>query len=120
MSKTTRLIVLVTFAVLAASVVSRFATTNSHADFLGNLTASVGPGFEIQLKTDQGALVTQVAAGTYGIHVNDNASNGFHYAICHLNLQLITLFSQRENLNRFKITIRSELRRRQRCPKSRW
>ena len=79
MSKTTRLIVLLTFAVLAASVVSRFATTNSHADFLGNLTASVGPGFEIQLKTDQGALVSQVAAGTYGIHVNDNASNhNFH------------------------------------------
>jgi hypothetical protein len=79
LSKTTRLIVLLTFAILAASVVSRFATSNSHADFIGNLTASVGPGFEIQLKTGEGAIVSQVAAGTYGIHVNDNASNhNFH------------------------------------------
>jgi plastocyanin len=79
LSRATRLIVLLTFAILAASLVSRFATTNSHADFIANLTASVGPGFEIQLKTVDGALVTQVPAGTYGIHVNDNATNhNFH------------------------------------------
>jgi hypothetical protein len=79
LSKTARIVVVLTFAVLAASVVSRFATTNSHADFIANLTASVGPGFEIQLKTGDGTLVSQVAAGTYGIHVNDNASNhNFH------------------------------------------
>jgi plastocyanin len=79
LSKLTRLIVLVTFVILAASLVSRFTTSNSHADFLGNLSASVGPGFEIQLKTADGVVVSQVAAGTYGIHVNDNASNhNFH------------------------------------------
>jgi hypothetical protein len=79
MSKLSRLIVVVALAILAASVVSRFATSNSHAEFIGNLSASVGPGFEIQLKTADGTVVTSVAAGTYGIHVNDSADNhNFH------------------------------------------
>jgi hypothetical protein len=78
-SKRSRIIVLVTVAILAASVVSRFTTANSHADFLGNLQASVGPGFEIQLKTPEGALVSQLGAGSYAIHVNDSATNhNFH------------------------------------------
>jgi plastocyanin len=79
LSKLSRILVLLTLAILAASVVSRFATSNSHAEFITNLSASVGPGFEIQLKTGEGALVSQVAAGTYGIHVNDSATNhNFH------------------------------------------
>jgi plastocyanin len=79
LSKLSRIIVVAALAVLAASVVSRFTTSNSHAEFIGNLTASVGPGFEIQLKTADGALVSSVAAGTYAIHVNDSASNhNFH------------------------------------------
>ena len=79
MSKLSRVIVVVALAILAASVVSRFTTSNSHADFIGNLGASVGPGFEILLKTGDGTVVSSVAAGTYGIHVNDNASNhNFH------------------------------------------
>jgi hypothetical protein len=77
--KRSRIVVLVAFAVLAATVVSRFGTTNSRAEFIGNLTASVGPGFEIQLKTADGAVVSRLAAGTYGIHVNDNATeHNFH------------------------------------------
>ena len=79
MSKLSRIIVVVALAVLAASVVSRFATTNSHADFVANLNASVGPGFEILLKTGDGTVVSSVAAGTCGIHVNDTATNhNFH------------------------------------------
>ena len=53
MSKLSRIIVVLTLAILAASVVSRFTTTNSHADFVANLNASVGPGFEILLKTGE-------------------------------------------------------------------
>ena len=79
MSKLTRLIVLVTLAILAASVVSRFTTSNSHADFIGNLNASVGPGFEIQLKTAEGAVVSRSPPARTAIHVNDSASNhNFH------------------------------------------
>jgi plastocyanin len=79
LSKLSRIIVVVALAVLAASVVSRFTTTNSHAEFIGNLSASVGPGFEIQLKTADGTVVSSIAAGTYGIHVNDSADNhNFH------------------------------------------
>lgn len=79
MTKLSRLIVVATLAILAASVVSRFTTSNSHAEFIGNLNASVGPGFEILLKTGDGTVVSSVAAGTFGIHVNDSASNhNFH------------------------------------------
>jgi hypothetical protein len=79
MSKLSRLIVIVALAVLAASVVSRFGTSNSQAEFLGNLGASVGPGFEIQLKLGDGTVVNSLAAGSYGIHVNDNATeHNFH------------------------------------------
>ena len=79
MSKLSRIIVVVALAILAASVVSRFTTSNSHAEFIGNLGASVGPGFEILLKTGDGTVVSSVAAGTYGIHVNDSATNhNFH------------------------------------------
>lgn len=79
MSKLSRIIVVVALAILAASVVSRFTTSNSHAEFIGNLSASVGPGFEILLKTGDGTVVSSVAAGTYGIHVNDSATNhNFH------------------------------------------
>src|SRR4051812_29585000 len=79
LSKLSRTIVLVAVALVAASVVSRFTTSNSHADFLGNLGASVGPGFEIQLKLADGTVVRQLAVGTYGIHVNDNATeHNFH------------------------------------------
>jgi len=78
LSKSSRLILILTCAILAATAVARF-TSNAHADFIANLSASVGPGFEIQLKTADGTLVTQVPAGTYGIHVNDSASNhNFH------------------------------------------
>jgi hypothetical protein len=79
LSKLTRLIVLVSFALVAATVVARFGASSSHADFLGNLGASVGPGFEIQLKLADGTVVRQLAAGTYGIHVNDSATeHNFH------------------------------------------
>jgi hypothetical protein len=79
MSKLSRLVVVVALAVLAASVVSRFGTSNSHAEFLGNLGASVGPGFEIQLKLADGTVVSSLAAGTYAIHVNDSATeHNFH------------------------------------------
>src|SRR3954452_16039568 len=79
LSRLSRAIVVVAIALIAATVVSRFGTSNSHADFLGNLGASVGPGFEIQLKLADGTVVRQLAAGTYGIHVNDNATeHNFH------------------------------------------
>ncbi len=79
LSKLSRIIVVVALAILAASVVSRFTTSNSHADFIANLNASVGPGFEILLKTGEGTVVSSVAAGTYGLHVNDSATNhNFH------------------------------------------
>jgi hypothetical protein len=79
MSKPARLIVLLAFVVLAASVVARFGTSSSRADFLGNLGASVGPGFEIQLKLGDGTVVSSLGTGTYAIHVNDNATNhNFH------------------------------------------
>ena len=78
MSKSSRLILLVTFVILAASVASRFTAT-SHADFLGNLNGNVGPGFSISLTTADGTPVTSLGAGTYAIHVNDQASNhNFH------------------------------------------
>jgi hypothetical protein len=77
--RSSRLIVLVTLAVLAVTVVARFGTSNSQAEFMGNLTASVGPGFEILLKLPDGAVISSVGAGTYNIHVNDNATNhNFH------------------------------------------
>ncbi len=79
MSKLTRLIVILALALLAASIVSRFGTSNSQAEFIGNLGASVGPGFEIQLKLGDGTVVSSLGTGTYGIHVNDNATNhNFH------------------------------------------
>jgi len=79
LSKLSRAIVVVAIALVAATVVSRFGTSNSHAEFLGNLGASVGPGFEIQLKLGDGTVVRQLAVGTYGIHVNDNATeHNFH------------------------------------------
>jgi hypothetical protein len=78
-STRSRIVVVVALAILAASVLSRFTTANSHAEFIGNLNASVGPGFEILLKTGDGTVVSSVAAGTYGIHVNDSATNhNFH------------------------------------------
>jgi len=78
LSKSSRFILLVTFVVLAASVASRF-TASSHADFLGNLNGNVGPGFSISLTTTDGTPVTSLGAGTYAIHVTDQASNhNFH------------------------------------------
>jgi len=87
LSKLTRAIVLVALALLAATVVSRFGTSNSRADFLGNLGASVGPGFEIQLKLADGTVVNRLAAGTYALHVNDNATeHNFHLEGAGVNL----------------------------------
>jgi hypothetical protein len=87
LSKLSRAIVLVALALVAATVVSRFGTSNSHAEFIGNLGASVGPGFEIQLKLADGTVVRQLAAGTYGVHVNDNATeHNFHLEGAGVNL----------------------------------
>jgi hypothetical protein len=45
----------------------------------GTLIASVGPGFEISLTTEDGEAVTELAAGSYTIQVDDKAqSHNFH------------------------------------------
>jgi plastocyanin len=49
------------------------AATQSQAT---TLTASVGPGFSISLRTAGGAAVTRLAPGTYTINVNDQSD--FH------------------------------------------
>jgi hypothetical protein len=67
--------VLVAVAVLAATVVARFATTNAHADVLAVLQGSVGPDFVISLKNPDGSLVGHLDAGPYEIQVNDQATN---------------------------------------------
>jgi hypothetical protein len=67
--------VLVATAVLAATLVARFATTNAHADVLAVLQASVGPDFVISLKNPDGSVVGHLDAGAYEIQVNDQAAN---------------------------------------------
>jgi hypothetical protein len=67
--------VLVAVAVLAATLVARFATTNAHADVLAVLQGSVGPDFVISLKTPDGSVVGHLDAGAYEIQVNDQATN---------------------------------------------
>ena len=45
----------------------------------GTLLASVGPGFEISLSTEDGQAVTELPAGSYTIQVDDKAeSHNFH------------------------------------------
>lgn len=66
---------LVAVAVLAATFVARFATTNAHADVLAVLQGSVGPDFLISLKNPDGSIVSHLDAGPYEIQVNDQASN---------------------------------------------
>jgi hypothetical protein len=71
--------VLAALAVLAASAASLLRTSSSQAEFLGNLTGNVGPGFVIQLRLADGTPVSSLAAGTYDIHVSDVATNhNFH------------------------------------------
>jgi hypothetical protein len=71
--------VLVAVAVLAATVVARFATTNAHADVLAVLQGSVGPDFSISLKNPDGSVVGHLDPGDYEIQVNDQATNhNFH------------------------------------------
>jgi hypothetical protein len=67
--------VLVAVALLAATIVARFATTNAHADVLAVLQGSVGPDFVISLKNPDGSLVSHLDAGPYEIQVADQASN---------------------------------------------
>jgi hypothetical protein len=67
--------VLVAVAVLAATLVARFATTNAHADVLAVLQGSVGPDFVISLKNPDGSLVSHLDAGPYEIQVADQAMN---------------------------------------------
>jgi hypothetical protein len=67
--------VLVAVAILAATVVARFATTNAHADVLAVLQGSVGPDFAIALKNPDGSVVSHLDAGPYEIQVNDQATN---------------------------------------------
>ena len=66
---------LVAVAILAATVVARFATTNAHADVLAVLQGSVGPDFLISLKNPDGSLVSHLDAGPYEIQVADQATN---------------------------------------------
>ena len=40
---------------------------------MGNLNGNVGPGFSISLTTSDGTPVTSLGAGTYAIHVVDQA-----------------------------------------------
>jgi hypothetical protein len=71
--------VLVAVAVLAATVVARFATTNAHADVIAVLQGSVGPDFAISLKNPDGSVVNHLDGGPYEIQVNDQATNhNFH------------------------------------------
>jgi hypothetical protein len=62
-------------AILAATVVARFATTNAHADVLAVLQGSVGPDFVISLKNPDGSVVSHLDAGPYEIQVADQATN---------------------------------------------
>jgi hypothetical protein len=71
--------VLVAVAVLAATVVARFATTNAHADVVAVLQGNVGPDFSISLKNPDGSVVGHLDPGDYEIQVNDQATNhNFH------------------------------------------
>src|SRR4029079_13035680 len=67
--------VLAAVAILAASVVARFATTNAHADVLAVLQGTVGPDFAISLKNPDGSVVSHLDAGPYEIQVADQATN---------------------------------------------
>jgi hypothetical protein len=67
--------VLAAVAILAATVVARFATTNAHADVLAVLQGNVGPDFSISLKNPDGSVVSHLDAGPYEIQVNDQATN---------------------------------------------
>jgi hypothetical protein len=67
--------VLAAVAVLAATVLARFATTNAHADVLAVLQGNVGPDFSISLKNPDGSLVSHLDAGPYEIQVADQAMN---------------------------------------------
>ena len=70
---------LVAVAVLAATVVARFATTNAHADVVAVLQGNVGPDFSISLKNPDGSIVGHLDPGEYEIQVNDQATNhNFH------------------------------------------
>jgi len=67
--------VVAALAILAATVVARFATTDAHADVLAVLQGSVGPDFAIALKNPDGSVVSHLDAGPYQILVNDQATN---------------------------------------------
>jgi hypothetical protein len=67
--------VLAAVAILAATVVARFATTNAHADVLAVLQGNVGPDFAISLKNPDGSVVSHLDAGPYEIQVADQATN---------------------------------------------
>jgi hypothetical protein len=67
--------VVVAVAILAATVVARFATTNAHADVLAVLQGRVGPDFAISLKNPDGRVVSHLNVGEYQILVNDQATN---------------------------------------------
>jgi hypothetical protein len=67
--------VLVAAAILAGTLVARFATINAHADVLAVLQGSVGPDFAISLKNPDGSLVSHLDAGPYEIQVADQATN---------------------------------------------
>ena len=87
MSKLTRIIVLLSLAILAASAVSLFGAAKSEADFMGNLNGNVGPNAVISLSTPEGALVSSLGPGTYAIHVTDVATNhNFHLEGAGVNL----------------------------------
>jgi len=74
-SRTRLLPVLGALAILAATVVARFATTNAHADVLAVLQGNVGPDFSISLKNPDGSLVSHLDPGPYEIQVADQATN---------------------------------------------
>jgi hypothetical protein len=67
--------VLGALAILPATVVARFATTNAHADVLAVLQGNVGPDFSISLKNPDGSLVSHLDPGPYEIQVADQATN---------------------------------------------
>ena len=75
LSRARLLPVLGALAILAATVVARFATTNAHADVLAVLQGNVGPDFSISLKNPDGSLVSHLDPGPYEIQVADQATN---------------------------------------------
>lgn len=62
-----------------ASTTETETTTETTAPAGGTLQASVGPGFDISLKTEDGQDVSTLAAGEYTIEVDDQADiHNFH------------------------------------------